>query len=482
MQLTSLPFFAFFAVVFALYWLAGQRWQVPLLFVVSILFYCSLGTEYLLLLLVCCAFTWWAGLRLEAAPARWRTRLFILLGLLPLLLFKYFDFGSTLLAQLVSWVGLPVSPLLLRLAQPVGISYYTFQMVSYLVDVAKKKQPAEKNFFICALFLSFFPQITAGPMTRPRVLAPQYRTEKQFDTDRALASGRLIVLGLYKKLVVADTLGYYTDQVFYDAARLSGGSLLFITFSYTIRIYADFSGYTDVARGVAGLLGIDLAENFRTPYLSRSIKEFWSRWHISLSGWLQEYVYIPLGGSRCSPLRHRVNILLTFLVSGLWHGADLTMVIWGLLHGAYLVAGELTRPVRDAFCRTLHWDRSRLPGKILSVAFTFCLVAFAWIWFAAPGMPQATYIVTHLFYDFKPSVGYLKNSIALLGMTQKAFLRQCWCIGSILAMDLVGGSAGFAARLEAAPKPVRWLCCTVCLAAVVLFGSLTSSAAMYFNF
>lgn len=482
MQLTSLPFFVFFAAVFALYWALGPRFRTPLLFVASMGFYAGFGAEYLVLLFACCVICFAAARRLAACPARWRLALYLVLALLPLLLFKYFDFTSLLIAKIAGAVGFSFSPVLLRLAQPAGISYYTFQMVSYLTDVYRKKQPPEQNFFVCALCLSFFPQITAGPLTRPRDLAPQYRQQKQFDSARALAAGRLIVLGLYKKLVVADTLGYYTDQVFADAGRLSSGSLLFIVFSYTIRIYADFSGYTDVARGTAALLGIDLAENFRTPYLSVSIKQFWSRWHMSLSGWLQEYVYIPLGGSRVSRPRHWLNLLVTFLVSGLWHGASLTMVAWGLLHGVYLVVGDMTRRGRERVCRAVGLSRDKLPGRVLSTLITFCLVAFAWIFFASPDMGQAVYIATHLFSDLSPTVQYAKNSIALLGLGGRALVRQCWCIGSMVGMDLIGGSEGFDRKLAAAPAAVRWGVCTAALAAVVLCGSLTDSTAMYFNF
>ena len=481
MQLTSLPFFGCFALLFALYWLVGQRARTPILFAASLLFYTSFGAEYLVLLLASCLFTWAAGLMLAKNSNRFKLAVSVIIALAPLLLVKYFDFGATLLGQLCGMFSLPFQPLLLHLAQPVGISYFTFQMVSYLVDVARKKMDAEPNFMVCSLFLCFFPQVLAGPMTRPRLLAGEFRKEKQFCCERALSAGQLIVLGLYKKLVVADTLGYYTDLVFADAGRLSSGSLLFIAFSYTILIYADFSGYTDVARGVAALLGVELAENFKTPYLSSSVKEFWGRWHISLSSWLQEYVYIPLGGSRCSPARHRLNLLITFFVSGLWHGASLPMVIWGLLHGVYLVAGDITRPARDLLWNMLGLANSRL-RRVFGCVFTFCLVAYAWIWFASPGMVEATYFSSHLFSDLSLSVQYIKNSIALLGMTEKAFFRQCWCIGSILMMDLIGGREGFATRLNKARGPVKWAVCTLALALVVLFGSLTDSAPMYFDF
>lgn len=482
MQLNSFGFFAFFAVVFAAYWALPARWRVPVLFVASMGFYACFGSSYLLLLLGCITAVWAGGQWLAANPTKARLRLALVLAFAPLALFKYFDFASGLLASALSAIALPVSPVLLRLAQPVGISYYTFQAVSYLVDIYRGKQKPEKSFFVCGLFLSFFPQIIAGPMTRPQVLAPQFTEERKFDYDTAIACAQLILLGLFKKMVVADSLAAWIGTYYRNGYQVYSGSLLLLALFYTIQIYADFSGYTDMARGFAGLLGIDLAENFRTPYLSTSIKEFWGRWHISLSSWLSEYLYIPLGGSRVSKPRHCFNLMVTFVLSGLWHGASLMMLLWGALHGVYMVVGTLTKPLRNRMFAALHWSRESITARIFSTAITFCLVAYAWIFFSAPTPEQGLYMATHLFTDFVPSVRYLKDSIVLLGLSPEAFLQQMLWIGSIFVLDLACYNTTFPAFLKARSKPVRIGLCYLLVLLVVLFGNFGAGEFIYFKF
>ncbi|MEG0803601.1 MAG: MBOAT family O-acyltransferase, partial [Pygmaiobacter sp.] len=429
MQLNSAGFFLFFAAIFALYWLVPHRVRNPLLFLASLGFYCSFGGGYVFLLLACITVTFFGGRYLARHRTKAVVRTAVAAALAPLLLLKYFNFLALSFAGVFSVLALPFTPVLLALAQPVGISYYTFQMVSYLVDVYRGDTPPEENFCVCGLFLSFFPQIIQGPMTRPRLLAPQYHTERTFSYDRAIASAQSILLGIFEKKVVADNLAYYTAAVFKDAQQLHGGSLLLIAFFYTVQIYADFAGYTNMARGFAGLLGIELAENFKTPYLARSVKEFWNRWHISLSAWLRDYLYIPLGGNRTSTPRYLLNLFVTFLCSGLWHGASVMMLLWGALHGFYMVFGTLTKPLRDQMFARLHWKRESFSARVFSTAITFCLVGYAWIFFGAPTPAQGFYIASHLFYDFVPTLSYCKESIVLLGLSAEAFLRQMSLIG-----------------------------------------------------
>ena len=482
MQLNSIGFFAFFAVVFAAYWALPARWRAPLLFAASMGFYACFGSAYLLLLLGCITAVWAGGQWLAAAPTKARLRLALVLAFAPLALFKYFDFASGLLASALSAIALPVSPVLLRLAQPVGISYYTFQAASYLVDIYRGKQKAEKNFFLCGLFLSFFPQILAGPMTRPRVLAPQFAAPRAFCYETAIASAQIILLGVFKKMVVADSLAGWIATYYRNGYKVYSGSLLLLALFYTIQIYADFSGYTDMARGFAGLLSIDLAENFRTPYLSASVKEFWGRWHISLSSWLSEYLYIPLGGSRVSKPRHCFNLFVTFVLSGLWHGASVMMLLWGALHGFYMVFGTLTKPLRDKLFRLLHWRRESITARIFSTAITFCLVGYAWIFFSAPTPQQGFYMAANLFTDVQLSVRYWKDSVVLLGLSAEAFLRQMVWIGSIFALDLACYNTTFPAFLKARSKPVRVGICYLLVLLVVLFGNFGAGEFIYFKF
>lgn len=485
MQLNSLRFFVFFAALFAVYWSLPHKRRRPLLFLASVLFYCGFGVKWLLLVLAASGFCLLAGRFLAQKPDKLLLGCAIVAGLLPLLFFKYFDFGAGLLSDALTFIGLPMSPVFLRLAQPVGISYYTFQMIGYFVDVYKGKQKPATDFFTCSLYLFFFPQILAGPLTRPRELEKQFDKPAVFSSPQAVAAGQLIVLGLFKKMFVADNLSYYTAKVFGETAileRFYGGSFLIATVLYSVQLYADFSGYTDMARGAAGLLGIELAENFETPYLSASMKEFWRRWHQSLSSWLVEYVYIPLGGSKVSRLRHYFNLMLTFFISGLWHGASIQMVLWGLLHGFYQVAGRITRPVRDAAFGLLHWRRESFSARAFSIGCTFCLAAFAWIFFAAPTPEKAFYIAGGLFKDFTFSLQYLKESLVLLGLSGAALWRQAGAVASMAALDLFCYNTTFPARLKKMPGGCAMILCWVLILAVMFFGAVGSGDFIYFKF
>lgn len=312
-----------------------------------------------------------------------------------LVVFKYYNFFADLLMRVCSTVGitllLPTSSLLL----PVGISFYTFQALGYSIDVYRKNVPHEKNFFTYALFVSFFPQLVAGPIERSNQLLPQFHENHTFSPKRTEEGLRLILLGLFKKVVVADLAALYVDQVFIDLSRFSGLTVAAAVFLFTIQIYCDFSGYSDVARGSAWIFGFRLMENFNAPYFSTSITEFWSRWHISLSTWFRDYLYIPLGGNRKSFARKCVNLLIVFVVSGLWHGASLTFVVWGLLHGCFRVWEELWRKCVKPLDFRYQWCFSL--QRALKTVCCFLLVAFAWIFFRAESVMQGILAVKKLF-------------------------------------------------------------------------------------
>ena len=482
MPVFSFAFFGFFAAVFALYWLAPHRWRTALLFAASAGFYALFGLPYTLLLLACMAGCWAGGLWLGRGRSHLRLALCVALALAPLLLFKYLDFLAGGLAALSRLLGAPFQAPYLKWVQPVGVSYYTFQMISYLVDVYRQKLAPEKNFFACSVSLSLFLQITSGPLTRPRDLLPQLRQERAFDTARGIASAQLVLLGLFKKIVVADALAYYTKAVYADPTRLYGLSLMVAALFYTVQIYADFSGYSDMMRGFGGLLGLELAENFDAPYLSRSVKEFWKRWHISLSGWLMEYVYIPLGGNRVSRPRYYFNLFFTFVLSGLWHGASAPMLVWGALHGAYRVAGAATDGLRLRAYRALRLRRDGLPARLWQTLVTFVLVGFAWIFFGAPNLATAWYIVSHLFTGFVPTIAHLKESLVLLGLSAEACVRFAVLFVALFAVDLAARDRGWRAWLSARRPWVQAAVCYLLVAALVFWGNLGGGNSMYFKF
>lgn len=325
----------------------------------------------------------------------------ITISFLFLFIFKYFNFFSENVVALLRSFSLPVNDISLRLILPVGISFYTFQTVGYVVDVYRGDMPAEKHFGIYALFVSFFPQLVAGPIERATNLLPQFYEKHTLSTAQTSAGLRKILLGLFKKMLVADYVATFVNQVYNNVADYSGTSIIVATFLFAIQIYCDFSGYSDIARGSAQIMGFRLMENFRSPYYSRSVREFWRRWHISLSTWFSDYVYKPLGGSRVSRPRHLLNLMITFILSGFWHGASWTFLLWGALHGAALCIEVFLRPRRE--------QRYALAGKrtqqLLSIwwwLITMAVVMAGWMLFRANSMQEYLMLISRLFQGLNP--------------------------------------------------------------------------------
>lgn len=337
MLFNSWQFAVFLPVVFALYWLIPHRGRWVLLLAASYYFYMSWNAKYVVLILFTTAISYFAALLLEkCSKPVWRKAVLatVLLSCLGVLgIFKYFNFFSLSLTALLESLSIHLHPATLNLLLPVGISFYTFQTLSYVIDVYRGKVRAERHFGIYATFISFFPQLVAGPIERTSNLLPQIKEEHHFNYCQAVQGLRVMIWGFFKKMVIADNLAVYVDQVYDQVKNYHGLVLAVASVFFAIQIYCDFSGYSDIARGTAKLMGIELMENFKSPYFSISVRDFWSRWHISLSTWFRDYVYIPLGGSRVKKPRHWVNLLVTFLVSGLWHGANWTFVVWGGIHG-----------------------------------------------------------------------------------------------------------------------------------------------------
>jgi D-alanyl-lipoteichoic acid acyltransferase DltB (MBOAT superfamily) len=296
---------------------------------------------------------------------------------------------------------------------PVGISFYTFQALGYSIDAYYGRVRAERNFITYALFVTFFPQLVAGPIERTRNLLPQFKVNHEFDYDRVTSGLRLAAWGMFKKVVIADRLAVYVNVVFGNPSAYPAASLALAVFFFAFQIYCDFSGYSDIAIGCARVLGFNLMSNFRQPYFSRSITEFWRRWHISLSTWLKDYLYIPLGGNRKGEFRRNINLLITFLISGLWHGAAWHFVVWGALHGAFQVIGRSTAPFRNAIGRKVGLVEESPLRKVIQVCITFTLVCFAWVFFRANTITDAFLITAKLAELPVELVGYAR------GLSQK---------------------------------------------------------------
>ncbi|HOO27308.1 MAG TPA: MBOAT family O-acyltransferase, partial [Lachnospiraceae bacterium] len=408
MLFSSISFLFFMTVVFLLYWALPHPYRWPALLAANVFFYASWDIRFLAALVFTTAVSYGCALFMEKASASGKKKALLVSGILVtmffLLFFKYANFTIYSVQKVLKLFAVPIQDTTLNLIMPFGISFYTFQMVGYLADVYKGKIKAEHHFGKYALFVSFFPNISSGPIERAGRILPQIDKEKQFDYDTAVYGMRLILLGLLKKLVFADSMSKYVDIVFDDVTNHSGICFIIATLLFTFQIYCDFSGYTDIAIGAAKLLGFDLMTNFKSPYWSSSIKEFWSRWHISLSTWFRDYVYIPLGGNRVSKAKRNRNLMVTFLASGLWHGASWTFVLWGGIHGLCQVAEDTIkefhvkkrggREHEQSGQKRLFASHLKHAGSIL---LTFCIVSFAWMFFRANSISDVLYILRHMF-------------------------------------------------------------------------------------
>lgn len=429
MLFNSLAFAVFLPIVFVLYWLLPHRFRWVLLLSASYYFYMSWNVKYVALILFMTVVSYLAALLIEKQTTRRAKKAVLVtasvLCLGVLFFFKYFNFVSTSLRDLLSLFSVKLNPITLKLLLPVGISFYTFQTLSYVIDVYRGDIKAERHFGYYATFISFFPQLIAGPIERAENLLPQIKAEHRFDYGQAAYGLKLMAWGFFKKLVIADVLSPCVSAVYIAPQGTTGFALVLATFFFTIQIYCDFSGYSDIAIGASKLMGIDLMTNFKSPYFSQSIKEFWSRWHISLSTWFRDYVYIPLGGNRVGKLRHSTNLMATFLISGLWHGASWTFVIWGGIHGFAQVAEN-----------ALTHQKSKSPtlaGQLVKTLVVFVFVVFAWIFFVSNSIDDAAYVIMHMFAGITSPISYLHDGFILVGLDKLSFF---WIIASLALLTI----------------------------------------------
>ncbi len=486
MLFNSFRFLVFFPVVTTLFFVLPHRFRWLLLLGASCAFYMAFIPAYILILLFTVAVDYCAGLLIEGAQGS-RRRFYLALSLVAnlgvLAVFKYYNFFIGNANAVLHGAGSAAALPLLRLILPIGLSFHTFQAMSYTIEVYRGRQRAERHFGLYALYVLFYPQLVAGPIERPQNLLPQFRRQQYFDYDRVVSGLRLMAWGLFKKVVIADRLAQLVNEVYGAPTHYRGLPLLAATVCFSIQIYCDFSGYSDIARGSARVMGFELMANFDRPYFSRSLPEFWRRWHISLSTWFRDYLYRPLGGSRVAVPRACFNLFFVFLVSGLWHGANWTFLIWGALHGGYLVVGVLTQNRRRRLL-----ERLRLPllsSPVLNVALTYALVAFAWIFFRANSVHDALYIIRHLF-DASEALheGFPYHG---LSSVKVFYQRYEWLTlaGALLVLGLVESAqarmavGGWVARQRA---PVRWALYYGIVLCIALLGPFKHVQFIYFQF
>lgn len=469
MLFNSIAFLLFFPIVCIIYYLIpASKLRIRNLFLLfaSYYFYMNWEPAYALLILTSTGVTYLAALGIDYSNAESRKKMYlvtsIVLNLSILFLFKYYNFIASNIDVLLHASGLGMKVPKFSLLLPVGISFYTFQALGYSIDVYRGTTKVERDFFTYALFVSFFPQLVAGPIERSNNLLPQFREEHQFDYERVMEGLRLMLWGYFMKLVLAERCGIYVDYVFDNLPNHNGGSFLLASLLFPFQIYGDFAGYSLIAIGVAKVLGFRLMINFRRPYFAASVGEFWHRWHISLSTWFKDYLYIPLGGNRVSKSRTYFNLFVTFLVSGIWHGANWTFLLWGGLHGLFICierslgVGKRTYVGLSRFC---HW------------LVTFILVSIAWVIFRASNLQDVWTIVTGIFTNWGHPLGDYANLAAFV----MAFI--------ILIFKDV--SEEYNLQLNPADSKswiVRHVYMVVMIAYILLFGVLDGSQFIYFQF
>ena len=477
MLFNSIDFMIFMPIVFIFYWALPHKLRWIVLLISSYWFYMSWNPKYIILIFGTTFISYISAIIIQKNKNDSKKKATLIASIVVLLLvlffFKYFNFMSESVAHLLSMFTLKVNPITVKLLLPVGISFYTFQTLSYIIDVYKGKVEAEYHFGKFATFISFFPQLVAGPIERTENLLPQIKNEHKFNYYQATYGIKLMTWGFFKKIVIADNVAYFTGRVFVSPENYYGFSLVMAVILFSFQIYCDFSGYSDIAIGTAKLMGIDLTKNFDSPYFSKSIKEFWSRWHISLSSWFKDYVYIPIGGNRLGNIRRDVNLLVTFLFSGLWHGANWTFVVWGGLHGvAQIIENKLN----------LSMKKSQDIISVVKIIIVFLFVSFAWIFFASENIGDAIYIITHMTDGILNPVDYLLNGLHSMYVGKAWLISMFICLSLLLLHDFLALKSDCIEIISKKNIVIRHAIYLLILCIIMLFKSNETAEFVYFQF
>lgn len=487
----SVQFLFFFAIVVTLYFALPHRFRWPMLLAASCYFYMAFIPAYLLILVFTIIVDYVAGICIEG-NAGVRRKVFLVCSIVAncgvLAFFKYYDFLNNILLHLFDLAGARYPIPFLNIILPIGLSFHTFQAMSYTIEVYRGKHPAERHFGIFSLYVMYFPQLVAGPIERPNNLLHQFHEPQQFNYHQVTEGLKLMLLGFFQKIVVADRLAPFVNQAYNDCSSYTGPTFVVATVFFAFQIYADFAGYSNIAIGASQVMGIKLMTNFRQPYFATSVSEFWKRWHISLSTWFRDYLYISMGGNRVVAWRWLLNLMITFTVSGLWHGAKWTFVIWGALNGFYLIA-EIAAAKALNCVSPKSWLLPVWAGlKPLRMAWVFALMCFAWVFFRANSTADAFYIAAQLGDGWKALIAhlndheYLKANI-LLGFDKAQFLGAVAAIGALLAVDMLNERTPFWKKISAFPVMFRWAVYYGIVIVILFLGAFnTSQQFIYFQF
>ena len=471
----------------ATYFAIPHRLRWILLLGASYYFYISWKPAYVILIIITTLITYYAGIRMGKIGTKPKRKtilffsLFFNLGFL--FVFKYYNFFSDSLRVIFQQYNLFYGSPALDVLLPIGISFYTFKNLSYVIDVYRGDKSPEKHLGYLALYVVFFPQLLAGPIERATRFLPQLYGRFDFDYSRVTNGLKLMLWGLFQKMVIADNLALLVDSVYNNPTHHSGVGLVLGTFFFAFQIYCDFAGYSDMAIGAAQVMGFTTMDNFNRPYFSKSIPEFWRRWHISLSTWFRDYLYIPIGGNRVTVPRWYFNLFIVLLICGLWHGANWTFVVWGGLHGIYLVFSAFTQKMREKIRKAIGLDRVPRLHHDLKIVVTFFLVCFAWIFFRANNISDAIYIISHLFTgweDIFHADDLMKN--LLWGSLKFEWIIALASVGVLILVERGTGHGSIAEMISAKPIWIRWPAYYFIFLSILLFGVFGKKQFIYFQF
>ncbi len=482
MLFNSFQFLIFFPIVVIIYFGIPHKYRWILLLAASYYFYMCWKAEYLLLIIASTLIDYFAGLQMGKTAVKEKRRIYLILSLFAnlglLFTFKYFNFVNDSLRFAFQYFNIMYHVPSLKVLLPVGISFYTFQTLSYTIDVYRGDREPERHLGIFALYVSFFPQLVAGPIERSTRLLPQFFEKMEFDYQRVKDGLLLMAWGFFKKVVIADWVAIFVNKVYNNPEFYPGLPSIVATYFFAFQIYCDFSGYSDIAIGAAQVMGYRLMLNFRRPYFSKSIGEFWKRWHISLSSWFRDYLYIPLGGNRVKQARMYLNIFIVFLVSGFWHGANWTFIIWGGLHGIYQLMSRWTVKLRARLHQILGLTRIPNVHRMIKIVITFHLVLFSWIFFRANSISDAFLIIGNLFTSFNVSTLF-----SVSGFSAQHFALAVLSIVILIAVELFQRNHNIRQWLSAQPLVLRWVLYYGLIIYILLFGAYdNANEFIYFQF
>lgn len=493
MLFNSIHFMLFFPIVTLMYFLIIPKIRWIWLLISSYYFYMCWNPKYAILIGFSTVVTYLSGILISNANSikneikREKVKvIFVALSLVInlgiLFFFKYYDFFFYNISRVFSIVNIKVNYPMFDIILPVGISFYTFQALSYTIDVYRGDIEAEKNLGKYALFVSFFPQLVAGPIEKSKDLLNQFNNTYYFEYERVKSGLLLMLWGFFQKIVVADRAAIMVNTIYNSPSTYGGFQIIIATLFFSFQIYCDFASYSNIAIGAAKVMGFQLTNNFDQPYFSRSIKDFWRRWHISLSSWFRDYLYIPLGGSRKGKLRTYINIMIVFLSSGLWHGASINFVVWGGLHGIYQIIGDMLRPIKDRFIKLFNIRSNVFSYKLMQIVINFTLVNFAWIFFRASSFSNAKILVKNLFI-FNPWV-LIDGSLFTLGLDKREFLVVLLSIILVVIVDLLQRKMNIFEALSEQNLLFRWGIYISTIVIILIFGSYgpTYSAQQFIYF